>query len=241
LVILAALFGTAALASGQVSGLIGLVTCLAVLIGLSGRWKELLGASSLVALASLPLLVPVINERLGGLDPATGLPRQWTGDAGRWTNLTEYIWPQIFSGFNWLFGVRTAARIPSPYPWREWIWIESGYTWALWAGGIPLLVACVCFLIYASKGAVLVAHSYGGVSSAIGAATLAGVAQLGVLMVLDPHITMRGSADLLFALVGVTATLSSPRLRVGFPIQPTIASSQSGRHRHRDEVTAGMT
>ncbi|MCZ2825572.1 MULTISPECIES: hypothetical protein [unclassified Modestobacter] len=204
----AALFAVSTIASGQFSAVIGLVVILLVLGAMLGKWRQLLGGLLVTGLAATPLLGPVVAERLGDLDPRTGLPVQWTGDAGRWTNLTEHVWPSIFTQLNWLTGVRTSARLPSPYPWREWIWIESGYTWALWAGGVFLLTACAAYLLLAYRAAGHIATSHLGPVAALGMGTAAGVIQLAVLMILDPHLTMRGSADLLFSLVAICVTFA---------------------------------
>ncbi len=204
----AGLFSISALASGQFSSAIGLIIMVAVLGFVTRRLGQLTMALAAILVATFPLLAPVLDERLGALDPSTGLPAQWTGDAGRWTNLTIYVWPRILEGSNWLFGVRTSARIPSPYPWREWIWIESGYSWALWAGGVPLLAACIAFFVIAARRSLALTRYGFGFVQAIGISTLVAVVVIGSLMVIDPHLTMRGSADLLFMLVALTAGLS---------------------------------
>lgn len=209
----AALFAVSTIASGQFSALIGLGAILFALGAMLGKWRQLLGGLLITALGAVPLLGPVLAERLSNLDPGTGLPVQWTGDAGRWTNLTEHVWPPIFTQLNWLTGVRTSARLPSPYPWREWIWIESGYTWTLWAGGVFLLTACTVYLVLAYRAASHLAMSQVRPIAALGMGTAAGVIQLAVLMIFDPHLTMRGSADLLFSLVAICVTFAGSQGR----------------------------
>jgi len=86
------------------------------------------------------------------------------------------------------------------------VWIESGYTWLLWAGGIPLLVA---FFVFAGKalrlGATL-ARSNPGAASIAATSAFAFLIMIMLLMLIDPHLTYRGSADLLFALLAVCST-----------------------------------
>ena len=85
------------------------------------------------------------------------------------------------------------------------MWIESGYTWLLWGGGIPLLASFV-FLVYASarRGWSAARGGQDGRSVA-GAAVVAAIAVITVLMIFDPHLTYRGSADAFFFLLALTA------------------------------------
>jgi hypothetical protein len=203
----AVLFAVAALASGQFSGVLGLLV-VAIATGWSLRRLKLVLVSllPLTAVAAV-VLQPAIAARLDRLDPATGLPLQWTGPNGRLSNLETFFWPRLTEGLNWLLGVQTSARLPAPEQWREWIWIESGYTWLLWNGGVPLLLA---FLIYVAVVARVSGRTIAGAGPSafkvVAAAAFAGVLQLALLMVVDPHLTMRGAADVLFPLVAITVT-----------------------------------
>ena len=131
----AGLFVVGVLASGQISAVIALVLALVALAVLTRRIAVLAGIIPLVLSAGL-VLRPVIERRLEGFQSASGLPESWQG---RWFNLTNYFWPPLFSDNNFLLGVRVSARVATTKIASGYIWIESGYTWLLWSGGIPLL------------------------------------------------------------------------------------------------------
>ena len=99
-----------------------------------------------------------------------------------------------------------AARVPTSTMSLGYIWIESGYTWLLWSGGIPLLFAFLWFLWVGLRRHLRLARR----ADVVGVAATAVVVTLilvGVLMAIDPHLTYRGAADLLFALLGLVAAL----------------------------------
>src|SRR5204863_103832 len=50
---------------------------------------------------------------------------------------------------NVVFGVRPAGRVPARESWRDWVYIESGWVWLFWTGGIPFAIA---FCLYARRG-----------------------------------------------------------------------------------------
>jgi hypothetical protein len=97
------------------------------------------------------------------------------------------------------------ARVTSAKLATGYVWIESGYTWLLWAGGLPLLGSFFFFLWAAWRDALAVVRGRRDELRAVGIAVLAALTVVGVLMIIDPHVTYRGSADLLFALLGIAA------------------------------------
>jgi hypothetical protein len=213
---MAALFMLGGLASGQFSGLIALgVTVFAIAI-VTGHVRRLLFATAPVALIGVVALRPVVEERLADIDMSTGLPQSWTV---RFDNLRLFVWPQVFSGQNWLFGVRPSARIMVDASWGPYIYIESGHTWLLWTGGIPFFVAFLVFTWVAVRTTAAIARSRHGPVGVVACASFASLLIVFLLMSFDPHITMRGTADLLFSLLALTTTVQGDRRTVD-PLAP---------------------
>jgi hypothetical protein len=136
------------------------------------------------------------------------VPHSW---AGRWQNLERFFFPDLFSGFNWILGVRPAPRVPAPETWRSWVYIESGYVWLLWIGGIPLLLAFAWFAAIALQ-ALRTAMARQDAAGVAASAAFCFVATLVVLMLVDPHLTVRGSADLFFPLLALAFVPARPEL-----------------------------
>lgn len=134
--------------------------------------------------------------------------------------------PKIFLGMNWLFGVRPAPRVPAPESWRDFVYIESGYIWLLWIGGVPFLIAFAYFA-YVSLGTLRqVALTR---TDAIAAAAAAGFCYLSAmlaLMLFDPQLTLRGSADLFFPLLALSLASSLGPLRQYTPQLPLFIASR---------------
>lgn len=192
------LFG--GLASGQFSAVIALVTVvIAVGVLTASLTRKLIGLASCGFVAGLALQ-PVITRRLSGVS-SNGLPEGWTA---RLDNLRGFFWPTLFSDFNWVLGVRPSPRIATRMFRTGYVWIESGHTWLLWSGGLPFLAAFVTFVWIALRAARWNARRPGVVGAVAGAA-FASLVAVTILMTFDPHLTLRGSADLLFSLLGLMA------------------------------------
>jgi hypothetical protein len=205
---MAGLFVAGVLASGEFSAAIGLVLAMVVLAILTRNAKPL-GAFIPIFAGAAILLRPVIAVRTQGFQTASGLPVSW---AGRLHNLQNYFWPVLFKHGNFVLGVRPAARVSTPTMATGYIWIESGYTWLLWGGGIPLLGTFIYFLWTNIRRFGAVARVR---MDSVGIAALAattGLSVIAVLMLFDPHLTYRGSADLLFALLALASVGAGERL-----------------------------
>jgi hypothetical protein len=206
---IAVLLVLATLASGQFSMLLGLAGAAAAFAIVTGTGKQVAAVGAAVLAVAAVALQPVITARTSAADPQTGLPVSWTGRYGRLDNLQTYFWPEIGADLNWLFGVQTSSRMPGREYWREWVYIESGYTWALWNGGLPLLVSIAALLVVTVQTGRRLARHGGTVAPAMGTTLVVLPCALGLLMLLDPHLTLRGGADLFFVLIAIGATLDA--------------------------------
>jgi lipopolysaccharide/colanic/teichoic acid biosynthesis glycosyltransferase len=189
-----------ALGSGQFSGALALVIAVTAAAVLLGRTRQivrrLLPAFVLAAVA----LSPVIAQRLAGFTGGR-LPASWSN---RIHNLQTYFWPRLGEQLGWLLGVQPSSRIADPHRAAGYVWIESGYTWLLWTGGLPLLIAFLAFVVVGIRATKCAARS--GAAPPI---RIAAVASYGafwvvtILMLFDPHVSLRGSADLFFPLLAL--------------------------------------
>jgi hypothetical protein len=200
LALVAALLGLGVIAAGQVSGVIALVAGVMAFGVATRRFFPTTFAFGVLGLMSVVALWPLIELRLEGFETPSGLPRSWMV---RYDNLADFIWPELGSAYNWVTGISPEDRVPAPGPFRDWIYIESGYTWLLWTGGLALFVAFFAFVILALRTTLAVAR---GRADAVGVAAIASftaVATLVVLMAFDAHLTMRGGADVSFTLLAL--------------------------------------
>ena len=216
-------------AAAEFSTLIGLIVAVAALArrspGRAGSPPRVVP----VAVIGGVLLWPVIKIRIGGFNSATGLPVSWVN---RLYNLQTYFWPVLFSDHNWILGVRPAARVATSSQQYGYVWIESGYTWLLWGGGIPLLASYFLF-----AGTVI--QKGWAYMRRIDAAGIAGTAvavamcsQL-ILMVFDPHLTYRGSGDALFMILALVRVLPGRRTPGGARKQQHTALADPGARLER--------
>jgi len=201
----------------SVLGLVVAMVCVAVRL----RRLDLLRSLVLPLPVAVVAMWPTIEPRLTEFSSLHGLPTSWLV---RYHNLSSYFWPQIVDGSNFLVGVRPAARIPVEGTFG-FIWIESGYLWLLWGGGLPLFAA-FCWFVWAGLRATGPAARLLATPASVAAlAAYTGLVSCVVLMLFDPHITYRGSADALFGFLALSACGSQV--------------VEHGRRRHHRTVQGG--
>ena len=201
------LFVMGTLSAAEFSSAIGMVIAI-ICIAIVARVPRLLTVFMPVAAAAAYFLRSVIGKRLSGFQSASGVPTSWTT---RLQNLQGYFWPKLFSDWNWVLGVEPSARIQVGTQLNGYVWIESGYTWLLWGGGIPLLASYLYFVYSAARRGWRSARDGYDASSVAGIAVFAAVVLIIVLMAFDPHLTYRGSADAFFFLLALAIPRQRPR------------------------------
>jgi hypothetical protein len=110
--------------------------------------------------------------------------------------------------FNWvttLIGVSPNEVLQAPERWREVIYLESGVLYFLWVGGIPLLAAFI-WLSVRTLRSVKPALGHPGPFGAAASSLDIVWRFLLVLTLIDPHLQLRGTGDLIFTLLGIVAT-----------------------------------
>jgi hypothetical protein len=218
------LFIIGALSAGEFSSAIGLVVGICA-IALVTSYPRLLSIFVPITGVAIVVLRPVIAARLRGFDSVSGLPVSWTG---RLENLQHYFWPKLFSNWNYLLGVRPSARVPVSYQATGYVWIESGYTWLLWGGGIPLLASFIYLVRVALRSSWFEARYRRGAPSVAALAVFVAVTVMSVLMIFDPHLTYRGAAEELFALLALAGLGQRIRSYSGANHQVDIEKNPTG-------------
>ena len=193
------LFILGALSAGEFSSAIGLVIAICALAVVTS-YPRLLSIFVPIGGLAVVVLRPVIAARISGFDSVSGLPVSWTG---RLANLRGYFWPKLFADYNYLLGVRPSARVPVSFQATGYVWIESGYTWLLWGGGIPLLASFVYFVYVALQSSWREARRTDQPVNVAALTVFVAVTVMTVLMTFDPHLTYRGAADELFAMLAI--------------------------------------
>jgi putative peptidoglycan lipid II flippase len=207
---LAVTYALGVVAAAEFSTVLGLLVAVAAIIVLSKSGRIVLYAIP-VALLGGVLLWPVIATRIGGFQGGSQLPYSWVV---RLQNLRGYFWPTLFSDSNWILGVQPEARVAAPDQEYGYVWIESGYTWLLWGGGLPLLGSYIAFAWAVLRKAVGYARR-ADTAGIVGFALAAAIASQAVMMIFDPHLTYRGSGDAIFLILALLRKLPSRQAQTG--------------------------
>lgn len=194
-------FVVAVFSAAEFSSALGLVIAL-VCVAARLRRLDLLKWSVVAVPVAVVALWPTIAPRIEDFSSLHGMPTSWLV---RYHNLSTYFWPEIVDGSNFLVGVRPAARVPVDEGAFGFIWIESGYLWLLWGGGLPLFAAFFWFVWTSLRATGPAARLLAASSGVAALAAYTGLVSCVVLMIFDPHITYRGSADALFGLLALSA------------------------------------
>jgi hypothetical protein len=199
--------GVGVIAAAEFSSFLGLLVAVVGLAWLLGR-LDLLRWAPLGLAAGLTAAWPLVQERLNGFQLASGLPVSWTS---RYFNLTTYFVPDLVKGWNPVLGVRPSARVVVVTQGTGYVWIESGYMWLIWGGGLPLLIAFVFFVHAVFRVLIPQARRLTSYADAAAVGVVTFVFAMLLLMLVDMHLTYRGATDAMYALIALAAVRPPPR------------------------------
>ncbi|MGH3935798.1 MAG: hypothetical protein ACRDS1_12615 [Pseudonocardiaceae bacterium] len=196
--VLGVILGAGVLAAGQFSTWIS-----ALVVGGLILWRfSTVRRGSIRFLLLIPIAfafgAPALIGRLQGFSEY-GVPRSWIG---RWNNLSNFYLPR-FEFINVLLGVSPNSVLPAPERWREVIYLEGGYLQLLWIGGIPLLAAFIWLAVAVLRRTHELMERPGALGAAASTLWVCWWFVL-ILTVIDPHLTLRGTGDVLFMLIAIT-------------------------------------
>jgi hypothetical protein len=193
--------GAGVLAAGQFSTWISALIAAALVLHMYPQLRR--QALRVLPVVGLAILVglPAFIGRVEGFGDGYGVPVSWLG---RWDNLSTFFIPPLLDGANLLIGVSPDPVLAAPETWRDVIYLESGYLLLLWVGGVPLLAGFAWLSVAVLRRAAGLARRPDALG-ACGSTLLIAWILLLILSLLDPHLTLRGTGDFLFALLAVAA------------------------------------
>lgn len=189
-------------ATGQMTSLAGVIVALGAVAATHRVLGKTLAFGMPVLIVAGVGMSSVIAERFADTAGRSRIPQSWVI---RWSNVTDLYWPSIADG-GWKLGVSPETVLVPPDSWRDEVFLESGYLWALWIGGVPLLVALVGFLWSAWRSAGVPRSNPD--LEVLRIAARGAAAFMIVFNVIDPHASLRGGADLLYILTAATLSLT---------------------------------
>jgi hypothetical protein len=224
------------LGTGQFSAWFELIIVVLVVAKVEGQMRLLMKWLAPVSVVGAVIAWPVLSTRLAGFGSAgqSLLPQSWQG---RIDNLTNFYIPRL-GGWHWVGGIRPDTVLPAPETWREVIYLESGYLWLFWVGGIPLVLGFLWLLRHGFRLTRQVTKTRADDIGVAAVATRAALWCLLILSLIDPHLTLRGGADLFFCLLGLSANQNVPPTEIDdLPDRPTRPPQLELVYEAPDDVT----
>ena len=144
--VVAAVLRAGSFAAAEFSSVLGLVIAVVCMAAAPGPARTCCRFAPVVTAAAAVVMWPVIEHRLEGF--------QTRARAGRCSWTTRLDEPANLLLARAVLRRQPAARRPPVGPravadhqGTGFVWIESGYTWLLWGGGVPLLAAFLAFVV----------------------------------------------------------------------------------------------
>ncbi|MFN8524206.1 MAG: hypothetical protein U0821_13990 [Chloroflexota bacterium] len=221
----AALIGAAlvdiagALATATLTGVVGLLIAMIGAAYAIGQLRRFALAAIPVALLAGIAAWPLVEERIAYQFTSWGadgiIPVTWQY---RLSNLVTVFWPIVQD--NLLLGV--GPSISEDLAWR---YPENQLMLLLYQGGIPYGIAYLVFGVVALRACLRAARATAGTARAIGQAAFLGWLLVYILGLFDPHLTLAGEAEAVWALTALAIGAAGDRL-AGSPPSKTLTPEQ---------------
>ncbi|MEE9417220.1 MAG: hypothetical protein V3V01_18215 [Acidimicrobiales bacterium] len=194
-------FFVGAIASGQFSGVVAAIIAI-VAVSLLARRARYLLAFPAVALLGLVAVWPQVSARLEEFGGPSGLPPSWES---RVDNLRRFFLPELGTDWNWAFGVRPNVTASFDQRLGGEVFLESGYLWLLWVGGVVLFGAAIAFLVVAARSTLERTQLADPWTEAAAVGAFSALIYISFLMLIDQHLTLRASTDLFVTLLALSS------------------------------------
>ncbi|GAA3243366.1 hypothetical protein GCM10017691_48170 [Pseudonocardia petroleophila] len=196
--VLGLLLAAGVLAAGQFSTWASAVVVAVVLLRENPALRRTVVRLLPLAAVALVVGLPAFVLRLSQFGDGFGVPRSWLG---RWDNLVSFYLPRLLDG-NVLLGISPDSVLPAPETWREVIYLEYGYLQLLWVGGLPLLAAFgwLSVVVLRESGEQSCRPD---VTGAYASTLVAAWWMVLLLSVIDIHLVLRGTGELLFLFMAI--------------------------------------
>ncbi len=196
----AGLFFLGVLSSGQFSPTAAVIVGITVAV-VAARKAHYFYAFPPAAALGVAAIWPQVRGRIEEFQQTDGLPVSWQT---RIDNLQRFYLPEFSDGFNRVFGVRLDVTADYDQVIGEEVFLESGYIWFVWVGGIFLLLAAIGFLLTGFHRTRPRMHSGDPWVRAAATAAVSAFIYIALLLPIDQHLTFRASTDLFVMLLAAS-------------------------------------
>ena len=206
----ALIFFFAVISSGQFSPAGAVIVGIIVAV-VTARKAHYFLAFPPVAVLGVLAIWPQVRGRLDEFQQTEGLPVSWQT---RIDNLRTFYLPEFDDGLNRVLGVRLDVTADFDQVLGEEVFLESGYVWFIWVGGVFLLLAALGFLITGLRRTYSRLRTTDPWVRAAATASFSAFIYIALLLPIDQHLTLRASTDLFVMLLAASMVATPAPVRL---------------------------
>ncbi len=211
------------LSSGQISPTVAVIVVIVVAVAVVRKAHFLYAFPPVAALGVLAIW-PQVRRRLDEFEQTGGLPVSWQT---RLDNLQRFYLPEFDDASNRVLGVRLDVTADFDQVLGEEVFLESGYVWFIWVGGVFLLLAALGFLFTGLVRTWPRLRESDPWVRAAATASFSAFIYIALLLSIDQHLTLRASTDLFVMLLAASMVRTAAPVR--FEDAGTLGEAQSAR------------